>query len=656
MVNDDKDRDKDEEKESELEKKKPTPPSTVGRIREVFNIGTDQYAFDIFPGAAPALSPGDTLIISKSLAGGGTLQIIKKASGTPIPTPTPTPIPLTATDFSVTGTQNKPLTIDFSGHINDSNTGATITSITIITQPKSGTISNVSGTTVTYTPNSNFAGTDTFTWKANDSRGAISDVAQATINIQASGGGGGGTTLDVSDASYTTAENTPLQIVLSVVGGQGPYTWNESNPINGTLVGTQLPVAANETALTYTPNSGSSGTDSFTYSAKDSKGNVSNTATVTITISAPTPVPSGGNVDMYGVKKLYADGSGPVTYMDMTDPTKTRGASPGNNPEGNSQYYPKFQKNSDGSWKNTNGKEVRWAWCAEGDYPGDSNICKCYDTDNKNGYMSGPGDWPPRVEMTGYYRSNPGSTTSNTSNGETHIEHVISGHRSTTSNTPSGPGNCDLGCAGSYHCNKYPLTGRQKFEKDYKHSASYAKDISGTNNTSATPKWANDGQWHGFKDIFYILPNGMVQLESWTDWNADQNWKKTHSFQDDGQKWVPKTAFSGCGGGSQTIAFLFNGPLVDFRADNWSNYDLKWLSIRSIDPTKPLADRREHDRKLSVDDFVEENDVIYQEQKWHEDDDKDIAKAKSDAEKIAALAKDPVIKKDAAEVAKKASK
>lgn len=418
-------------------------------------------------------------------------------------------------------------------------------------------------------------------------------------------------TITVVNQTLSVQENTATGFILSASDSNpsAVVTINHSNPANGALTAGTAPVlTTSQLSLIYTPNQNFVGQDSFTYMASDDKGAISGIATVTINVSAVTS----SNVDAFGVKKLYADGPGPVTLMDMDDPTKTRGASPGSNPEGNSEYYPKFQKNSDGSWKNTNGKEVRWAWSAEDAYPGDSNICKCYDTDNRNGYMSGPNDWPPRVEMTGYYRSPPGSTTTNTSNGETHIEHVISGHRSTTSSTASGPGNCQLGCAGSYHCNLYPLTGRQKFEKDYHHSFAYAKDIPGVNNITATAKWAGDNNWHGFKSIFYILPDGAtVQLEHWTDWNADGNWKKTHSFQDKGQ-WTPKASYTGCGSGPQTIVFLFGGPLIDFRADNWNNYDMKWLSIRSIDPTKPLAAREEHERELEGQEYVNPDDEIYQ--------------------------------------------
>lgn len=415
----------------------------------------------------------------------------------------------------------------------------------------------------------------------------------------------------VQDLTTTTKENQLVIIDLThSITVEAPATL-------ASVTITTLPThgKAQETGpekISYTPNTGFNGNDAFMYKATDSVGATSATAEVRIAVGvAPPPPPP--DVDAFGVKKLYSDGPGPATLMDMDDPTKTRGASPGNNPEGNQQYYPKFVKNADGSWKNTNGLEVRWAWCAEGNYPGDSNICKCYDTDNHTGNMGNPGDWPPRVEVTAYYKSDAGSVGTGTHNGECHIEHVVSGHRSTTSSTPSGPGGCQEGCAGSYHHNKYPKTGRQKMEKDYHHSFAYGQDIAGVNNNTATPVWGNDGKWHGFKDVWYISGTTTVH-EQWTDWNADQNWKKTHSFIDHGQ-WTPKQAYTGCGSGPQTIVFMFGGPLIVFRADNWNFYSMKNLSIRSIDPTKPLMGA-EHAMEFEADDTVVEEDSIYQEEAW----------------------------------------
>src|SRR5205823_5036942 len=51
----------------------------------------------------------------------------------------------------------------------------------------------------------------------------------------------------------------------------------------------------------YTPNSGFTGIDSFTYKATDGQGVDSNIATVTITISSS----SSGTVDQFGITELY---------------------------------------------------------------------------------------------------------------------------------------------------------------------------------------------------------------------------------------------------------------------------------------------------------------------------------------------------------------
>jgi len=459
----------------------------------------------------------------------------------------------------------------------------------------------------------------------------------------------GADVITVTDQSVTTTPNAPITVNLSAtvslptakVAGFKVV----SGPSAGILTTTGLPGAE-----IYTPNKEFVGTDVFKYQASDDQtpSNLSNVGTITITVGGG---PGASGVDVFGVSKLYADGPGPSTFMDMTDPTKTRGAGLGQNPEGNKAYYPVFKKNSDGSWQNTNGLEVRWAWCAEDAYPGDNAVCKCYDTNNKTGNMGNAGDWPPRIEMTAYYKAD--SVGSGTRNGECHIEHVISGHRSTTSSTASGPGGCNLGCAGSYHCNKYPKTGRRKFEKDYHHSFAYAQDLSGVNNNTATPAWAGDGKWHGFKDVFYIRPDGVtVQLEQWTDWDDNNTWVKSHSYIDHGQ-WTPKASYSGCGSGPQNIVFLFNGPLVVFRADNWNSYSLKNCSVRSIDPTKPLMGSVQHAKTSPPSDFVEKNDEIYQQEGWREEE---LAKAKEDAEKVAEQAKSAAVRKQAAGVAEEAGK
>ena len=144
---------------------------------------------------------------------------------------------------------------------------------------------SLSGTapSLTYTPNSNFNDTDSFTFKANDGK-ADSNVATVTITVN-----------PVNDApvaqsqSVIAAGDTPLNITLmgsDVDSSTLTYSVvSDPPPSHGTLSGT----APN---LTYTSSDESySGPDSFTFKVND--GTVdSNSATVSITVDSTSPTVS----------------------------------------------------------------------------------------------------------------------------------------------------------------------------------------------------------------------------------------------------------------------------------------------------------------------------------------------------------------------------
>ncbi len=109
-------------------------------------------------------------------------------------------------------------------------------------------------------------------------------------------GGGGVAAPTASNGSVTTAENTAVSGTLSASGPSGAALSFAivAQPANGSVTLTN----ASTGAFTYTPNSGFSGTDSFTFDASDS-GGTSNTATETVTVQAPTvaaPTASNGSV------------------------------------------------------------------------------------------------------------------------------------------------------------------------------------------------------------------------------------------------------------------------------------------------------------------------------------------------------------------------
>jgi large repetitive protein len=159
----------------------------------------------------------------------------------------------------------------------------------IVANPAHGTLTLNANGSFTYTPNANYNGPDSFTYKANDGT-ADSGVATVSVTVTA-----------VNDApianndSYTTAEDTAL--VVAAPGVLGNDTDVDGDTLLATLVtgpthGT-LTLSTNG-GFTYTPNANYNGPDSFTYEANDSALN-SSTATVNITVTPVNDAPVANN-------------------------------------------------------------------------------------------------------------------------------------------------------------------------------------------------------------------------------------------------------------------------------------------------------------------------------------------------------------------------
>jgi len=149
---------------------------------------------------------------------------------------------------------------------------------TIISNPANGIISGTAPS-LTYTPDSNYNGQDSFTFKAND--GTVdSNIATVTINV-----GSDNDAPITQDITTATDEDTPVDITLVATDVDcNSLTYNiVSNPTHGT-------VSLTENTVTYTPNPNYNGPDSFTYRAYDGQ-EYSNTATVTITVNPINDAP-----------------------------------------------------------------------------------------------------------------------------------------------------------------------------------------------------------------------------------------------------------------------------------------------------------------------------------------------------------------------------
>ena len=204
----------------------------------------------------------------------------------------------------------------------------------IADQPQHGTLGTINGSQVTYTPDPDYAGADSFTFVAKDGNGGES--LPATVNI---------TVTPVEDPpvanpqQLTTDEDTPVAISLVGTDPDGDsltYTIT-SSPANGTLG------ALNGSDVTYTPNNGYSGADSFTFNVSDGKGNTSPDATVNITVASVNHAP------VANAQQVTTDEDSPVAI------TLT-----GTDPDGDSLTYTITSHPANGTLDTLNGSVVTY--------------------------------------------------------------------------------------------------------------------------------------------------------------------------------------------------------------------------------------------------------------------------------------------------------
>ncbi len=203
----------------------------------------------------------------------GTVNITVTAAANQLPV---------ASNDSYSTNENTALNIAAPGVLsNDTDANSDPLTAIKVSNPAHGTVTLNSNGSFVYTPASNYNGSDSFTYKANDGKGD-SNVATVQITVNAASTN----QLPVANNdSYTTRKNQNLSVAASGVlsndtdGNSDPLTAIKfSNPANGTVT------LNSNGSFVYNPNSAYVGPDSFTYKANDGKGD-SNVATVNITIT-----------------------------------------------------------------------------------------------------------------------------------------------------------------------------------------------------------------------------------------------------------------------------------------------------------------------------------------------------------------------------------
>lgn len=178
--------------------------------------------------------------------------------------------------------KNNPLTVAAPGVLgNDTDAGGKPLTAILVSPASHGTLTLNADGSFTYTPNTGYTGSDSFTYKANDGQ-LDSNVATVSLTVH------NDAPVAVND-SYTTnavgivSQAAPGVLVNDTDANHDPLTAVlVSGPANGSL---HLNA---DGSFTYVPNLGFSGTDTFTYRASDGT-DLSNLATVTITVPAAAP-------------------------------------------------------------------------------------------------------------------------------------------------------------------------------------------------------------------------------------------------------------------------------------------------------------------------------------------------------------------------------
>ncbi|MES2205595.1 MAG: tandem-95 repeat protein [Pseudomonadota bacterium] len=212
--------------------------------------------------------------------------------------------PPIAKDTQLTTNEDTPLQLNLADYVSDADSASVLASVTSL--PQHGRLVMLSSGVLTYIPDSNWSGTDSFTFKANDGQ-LNSNVATITIAVT-----------PVNDAPvtanalFTTSEDTAIKInfaqLVKDVDSSNLKARILSNPKHGKLV------SSTDGTISYIPEANWYGTDSFTYISNDGQLD-SNVGTITIKVSSVNDAPTAESATL----KVAKNGSITVDLYDLVD-------------------------------------------------------------------------------------------------------------------------------------------------------------------------------------------------------------------------------------------------------------------------------------------------------------------------------------------------
>lgn len=294
--------------------------------------------------ASSSDADGDTL--SYSLSGAPSGALINPSSGVFSWTPTesqgpnsytfnvvvndgngglvPTPVNVTVNEVNITPTGSSqsvstPMNQAKVVTLASSDTDVPTQTLTFVTgTPGSGTLGTISGSQVTYTPNTSFVGNDSFTYTISD---GVATSTTYTVSITVS-----------NDApvlspigNFTLDEETPLS--FSAIGtdpNSDPLTYSLSGAPSGASID------SSSGAFTWTPTE-SQGPNSYTFNVSVTDGAATDSETITVTINEVNVAPVANNLststnedNQVSASLTSSDVDNPVqsiTYATTSNPT-----------------------------------------------------------------------------------------------------------------------------------------------------------------------------------------------------------------------------------------------------------------------------------------------------------------------------------------------
>ena len=190
----------------------------------------------------------------------------------------------------------------------------------LISNPLHGDLTSFNQTSgkVTYMPDTNFTGTDSFTFKASDNQLESENAGNVTINVI-------NRVPITNNQTIQLHPNTLANITLNAYDEDNdPLSFSiVDNPLHGDLT------SFNQTSgkVTYMPDTNFTGTDSFTFKASDNQLESENAGNVTIIVANHAPLANNktvvtkSNEDIYITLEASDSDNDPLTYSLISQPS-----------------------------------------------------------------------------------------------------------------------------------------------------------------------------------------------------------------------------------------------------------------------------------------------------------------------------------------------